>query len=415
MENMKAILADYEKSEKRVNVQMDILPILFRDEEIQRLVDVGCNVMALNEYQFGLLGEKVYEKVIEVLEDAGLDLRYQMWKSWLETKGIDRALNYDFTKHPCIKGISVYDEPTLAEIDDIKEIMDALHEKHPGMLITSNLYPCYVPESVIGSTYEEYIDKYFDTIIKEEKGERVVSCDYYPFEIDKEGTTRMPDHWAYNHMLFAKKAKEYNSRIEWCIQTSNYHLHRVVTDADVRLQTYMCFAFGVTTVICFTYATPMLNPDFPEGCNGMIGADFQPNSMYYDTQKVIKEIRKVEKIYMDFKWQGAKSFVGTNESTGKCPAFELLSDEMDNFTRISDVVCSENTIVSEMYDKTHDRVGYVLVNYNDPVLNKTDVVKFKLEDGKQAVVLLRGEPREVSGDVEVVLQPGDGAIVVVGK
>jgi len=247
MENLKTILADYEKSNKYVNVQMDILPILFRDEEIQRLVDTGCNFMALNEYQFGVLGEKVFEKVIETLEDAGLNLRYQIWKGWLESKGLDRAINYDFSKHPSIKGISVFDEPTLSEIDTIKEIMQVLREKHPGMLVTSNLYPCYVPESVIGCTYEEYIEKYFDTIIKEEKGERVVSCDYYPFEIDAEGKSRIPDTWAYNHMLFAKKAKEFNSKIEWCIQTSNYNMHRVVTDADVRLQTYMCFAFGVTT------------------------------------------------------------------------------------------------------------------------------------------------------------------------
>ena len=33
-----------------------------------------------------------------------------------------------------------------------------------------------------------------------------------------------------------KKAKENNARIEWCIQTSNYHMHRVVTDADVSRQ-----------------------------------------------------------------------------------------------------------------------------------------------------------------------------------
>ncbi len=416
METKQDILKDYENSKKYISMQMDVLPIIFRDEQMDLLVDCGFDTIELNEFQFGILGERVFEKVMEVLEENNLKIKLLLWKFWRKKHGITRALEYDYSKHKNFVSISAFDEPTQGELGELKEIFDILEAKVPNdIYITSNLYPCYVPESVLGCKYEEHIDTYFKNILAKQKTKKVASCDYYPFMVKSNGEHYMMDTWAYNHMLFAKYAKEYDCDLEWCIQSCNYDEHRVVDAQDIKMQMYMCLAFGVKGICFFTYATPLLNPDFSHGGSGMIGSNFRPSTMYYAGKEAIAEFRKLEKFYMDFKWQGAKSFNGTNNGQEKLHDFELLSDELERFTRIDGVSCTENSIVSELYDKEHDRYAYVVVNYNDPIEGKTDKVKFILKDADNCVIFLKGEPHEFGKEVEFELERGGGALILIGK
>lgn len=416
MESMKNILKDYENSDKRISVQMDVLPVIFRDEQIDLIVDCGFDTVSLNEFQFGMLGESVFEKVIEVLEEKKLNVKLLLWKFWRNKYGITRALEYDFKKHKNIVCISAFDEPIQSELSELKEIFDELEAKVPNdIFITSNLYPCYVAESTLGCGYEEHVDSYFKTVLAKQKTKKVVSCDYYPFMVKPNGEFYMMDTWAYNHILFAKYAKKYDCDLEWCIQSCNYDGHRVVDAQDIKMQMYMCIAFGVKGIDFFTYATPLLNPDFSNGGSGMIGSNFRPSTMYYAGKDAIKEFRKLEKFYMDFRWQGAKSFNGTNNGKERLRDFEMLSEETESFTCIDGVSCTENSIVSEFYDKEHDRYGYVVVNYNDPIEGKTDRIKFKLKNFDNCVIFLKGEPCEFGKEIEFELERGGGALVLIGK
>ena len=416
METKQSIFKDYENSKKYITMKMDILPIIFRDEQIDLLIDCGFDAVELNEFQFGMLGETIFEKVIEVLEERGLSIHYLLWKSWRGKYGIQRALDYDYKKHKNFVCISAFDEPTQDEVDELKDIFDTLEAKVPNdIYITSNLYPCYVSESVLGCKYEEHIDKYFKRIVATQKTKKVVSCDYYPFMIKSNGEHYMMDTWAYNHMLFAKYAKQYGSDLDWCIQSCNYDDHRIVDAQDIKMQMYMCIAFGVKGICFFTYATPLLNPDFSHGGSGMIGSNFRPSTMYYAGKEAIAEFRKIEKFYMDFKWQGTKSFNGTNNGKEKLHDFELLSDELETFAHIENVSCTENSIVSELYDEEHSRYGYVVVNYNDPIEGKNDKVHFTLKDADNCIIFLKGEPHEFGKEVEFELERGGGALVLIGK
>ena len=114
----------------------------------------------------------------------------------------------------------------------------------------------------------------------------------------------------------------------------------------------------------------------------------------------------MEKIYRDFKWEGAKSFIGKNNTEGRRKDFELLSGELENFNKIDSVECTEDTIISEMYDSEHGRYGYVVINYNDPYERKTDTVKFTLKDADNCVVMIKGEPHEFGKEVEFTLERG---------
>ena len=67
------ILKDYENSTKSLLIEADMLPVIFRDEQMDLLVDCGFNGVELNEYQFGMLGEKVFEKVEQVVIDFAED------------------------------------------------------------------------------------------------------------------------------------------------------------------------------------------------------------------------------------------------------------------------------------------------------------------------------------------------------
>ena len=175
-------------------------------------------------------------------------------------------------------------------------------------------------------------------------------------------------------------------------------------------------AFGVSTIECWPYATPMgVHPDFPGETEAMIGRNFEPNDMYYAVQQGIKEIRKIENVYKAFKWVGTKTFIGKNNAEGKRKDFELLSDEMEQFSHLGEIECTEDTIVSELYDAEHNRYAYVVVNYNDPVLGKTDEVKFSLKGADFALAFIRGEATELGKTATLTLQAGDGALVVLGK
>lgn len=416
METKQSILKDYENSEKQLSITADMLPIIFRDEQIDLMVQCGFDTVELNEYQFGMLGERVYEKVIEILEENNIRIKLLLWKSWREKYGITRALEYDYSKHKNFVCISAFDEPIQSELGELKEIFDTLEAKVPNdIFITSNLFPCYVAESYLGCPYEEHIDAYFKNILANQKTKKVASCDYYPFMEKSNGQHYMMDTWAYNHMLFAKYAKQYDCDLDWCIQSCNYNEHRIVDAQDIKMQMYMCLAFGVTGIVFFTYATPMLQPDFSNGGGAMIGPNFTPSTMYYAGKEAIAEFRKLEKFYMDFRWQGAKSFNGTNNGKEKLHDFELLSDELQSFAHIEDVTCTENSIISELFDKKHDRFGYVVVNYNDPIEGKADKIKLTIKDADNCVIFLKGEPYEFGKEVEFELERGGGALILIGK
>jgi len=418
MSKMIEILKDYENSNKSLLIEADMLPILFRDEQMDLLQECGFNGVELNEYQFGILGENIFEKVIDVLEERNIGIKFLLFKAFRKKYGIIRALEYDYKKHKNFISIQSFDEPTVPEIEEVKDIVEQLENVIPeDMYVMTNLYPCYVDKGVLGcDNYEEYVDKFFKEVIAHQKGTKVVSCDYYPFMINEFGQYYMENTWAYNHMLFAKYAKEYGAKLEWCIQSCNYNAHRIVDAQDIKMQLYMCMAFGVTYGVCFfTYATPMLNPDFTNGGGGMIGANFVPSTMYYAGKDGIEEIRKIEKYYLDFEWQGTKSFNGSNNGNEKCEAFKYLTGEMQSFSKIDNVECTENTIISELYDKMNDRVGYVVVNYNDPIDGKKDKIKFNIKDGKSCVAFIKGEPIEYSNGVEFTLERGGGALIIIEK
>ncbi len=417
MARMKEILKDYENSEKSLLFEADMLPVLFRDEQMDLLQNCGFNGVELNEYQYGILGENIFEKVIEVLEERNLAIKFLLFKAFRRKYGITRALEYDYRKHKNFVSIQVFDEPTIPEMEEVKGMIAQLEQVIPeNMYVMTNLYPCYVDECVLGGKYEEYVDKFFKDVVATQKGLKVVSCDYYPFMVEPNGRNYMCDTWAYNHMLFAKYAKEYGAKLEWCIQSCNYNAHRIVDAQDIKMQLYMCLAFGVTYGICFfTYSTPMLNPDFTTGGGGMIGPNFTQTTMYYAGKDAISEIRKIEKYYLDFEWQGSKSFDGINNGKEKNPAFAYLTGEMEKFAKIDGIECYESTIISELYDKEKGRYAYVVVNYNDPIEGKEDKVKFNVKDAKSCVAFIKGEPVEYGASVEFTLERGGGALIIIEK
>lgn len=417
MDKKNAILKDYENNGKSINIRTDIMPWLFRDEEFKRLADLGVTSVHVNEFQFGKLGDRTYDMTLEMLARYGIKAELQLWKGWFKDFGIDRALTYDYASCPAeITGMNAYDEPLFGDVEKLADDLAEL-EKHIDLPLTVCLYPEYVDKGWLGGEYEEYVKKCFEYIVKPRKVARKTQCDYYPFfDYSNKGKPFMMETWAYNHMLFAKLAKEYDAEVEWCVQTCSHLDHRGITVEDFRLQTYMCMAFGVSTIECWPYATPMgVHPDFPGDTEAMIGKNFEPNDMYYAVQQGIKEIRKIENVYKAFKWVGTKSFIGKNNASGTRKDFELLSDEMQAFTHLDEIECTEDTIVSELYDAEHDRYAYVVVNYNDPVLGKTDEVSFKLKGADYALSFVRGECEEVGADVKLRLEKGDGAFIVLGK
>ena len=63
MEIANKIISEYENSGKKVDVRLDILPMIFRDDEFELMKALGADSVNFNEFQYGRLGAKTVEKL----------------------------------------------------------------------------------------------------------------------------------------------------------------------------------------------------------------------------------------------------------------------------------------------------------------------------------------------------------------
>ena len=158
-----------------------------------------------------------------------------------------------YITHPAYGGNFAFDEPSYAELEDIKYQVEIYQNQLASLGVSGepmvNLYPAHVGATALGGkTYEEYVDYYF-TEIAPMLG--YVSYDFYPFKKDKYTGSSIKTQYLFNLELMASKCKETRSNetpveLRTFIQTVGDFtgLRPMSSISDIRFQIYAALAYG---------------------------------------------------------------------------------------------------------------------------------------------------------------------------
>ena len=179
--------------------------------------------------------------------------------------------------HPALCGYFLRDEPTNDDLPALGEWADRIRAVDPNHEIYLNLFPNYVSEDVLGSTYEEHV-KLFTKTVKT----TMVSFDFYP--VLENGYVR--ELWWQNLEIISREAEAAGLPM-WAFTLSTAHKpYPVAAQASLRLQLYTDLAYGAQCLQYFTYWCPTPGTwDFHD-------APITEDGTRTDVYKLVKEMNK---------------------------------------------------------------------------------------------------------------------------
>lgn len=314
-----------------------------------------------------------------------------------------------------VDGLYMIDEPGVYFFNQINELyIPWFNKNYAGKKIWHvNLFPSYATNDLIGinqtgnNGFEEYINRYVDEVLVNVKGQKTIGVDHYPLR-EKDGVPSLSDEWLHDLAIVGRAAKRANAIYSVCIQ--NYWgdgLKKVDCTGDIRCQYYTAMAFGASMFEHYSYST-LNKEEFV-----MLDVNGNPTEVYYSVRDAIREIRTLEKTYLEYDWKGVKSYLPKGVD---CKAFEKVAPYLDKeINGIKDVKVSRQTLVSE-FEKEGGKKAYLVVNYGLPVVSSSNLVQITFDKPSKVSVYQGGRKDcydACSDKLTLFLEAGQGALVVV--
>ncbi|MBR3744234.1 MAG: hypothetical protein IKN31_03900 [Bacteroidales bacterium] len=224
---------------------------------------------------------------LELAQQAGVKVMFMCGDSFrTETERIVNTVK----DHPALYGYFLRDEPMNADLPDLGEWaarVRAADSSHPVYL---NLNPTYVSEEALGSSYEEHVKLFIETVHP-----TLLSFDNYP--VLQNGSVR--NDWWYNLEVISKAAREAGIPF-WAFALSTAHYpYPVATQASLRLQLYTDLAYGAQCLQYFTYWCP--TPGTWDFHDAPIAEDGTKTAVYDLVKAMNKEIQTRAGIFVGCK------------------------------------------------------------------------------------------------------------------
>lgn len=182
--------------------------------------------------------------------------------------------------HPALYGYFLRDEPTNADLPALGEWAERVRAADPGHPVYLNLFPIYVSEEALGSSYANHVKLFIDTVHP-----TLLSFDNYP--VLENGSVR--DSWWENLEIISKAAREAGIPF-WAFTLSTaHHPYPVATMASLRLQLYTDLAYGAQCLQYFTYWCP--TPGTWDFHDAPITVDGQRTEVYDIVKAMNEEIQ----------------------------------------------------------------------------------------------------------------------------
>lgn len=407
----------------------DLPPSSLTPAELQRYVEAGFNsfiVVPFAGYDalYTVENQSQFAAALSMLSEYDLSLYVRsFYDAGDDPDGsftMFREGEFDFTEYPAFEGFYILDEPSATVFDSIA----ANHVVHFNENYKDyakwhlNLFPSYATPQQLGtkteggrSAYENYVKQYCEKVLSKVEGARAIGMDHYPMNISA-GEKFVSDTFLYDLMITAQAAKEYDAVHHTCIQTySNVGAGRreFTSSNEIRFLFNTALAFGVSRFEVFGYES------FEEKgyCTCMVSGG-TPTDTYSYVQEAIGELKSYDHVIGSFEWEGLKAFVGANgENTGGIALLNSTSYELPALSGVKSVQCTEDTIVGQFKDG--DDKGFMVVNYTDPAVTKSDTVTLTFEDCDKVVVYRGGKELKYTIDKDTLtlpLIPGEGVFVI---
>lgn len=404
----------------------------FTDEAFSLMADCGFDMFELAEYESGPTGGEKCREVIRLGKKHGMDTMVFLTNAGVSDKytGDDNLYTYDFSKdselYEAMPFIGMADEPHYKHFDMVASWIPRYEKQYLDKVFYVNLFPEYVGESELGGyTYNKYVKDFCDKVLRKLSGEKWLAMDYYPYSFNENSQTNgeMFYSWLHNLAIMQTNLKTIeDGHMILHFQTSSFSGNREVYEPDMRQQLYMNLAFGAEMINCYSYAKPIGNELHGEGKISMLDDNGVPTHIYYDVQKIIKEARLFEKVYLEYQYDGTKAYL-PSESYNKnvySAAIEALNDGeltviLDKFEKIKSLYSTQETVVSQFYNKENE-FAYIAVNYSDPIKEKYDEVIFDFDDDVNEVDVYRKGIKNTiklnNNVLQMVLEPGEGCMII---
>lgn len=413
-------------------------PYEISEESFIQYKDVGFTTLAMinhslsnnskNQFYFG--SDRTM-KALEVCRKVGLKaiLNYNDWKAE-QCEGAFYYGNTPFSKFDIygeykdiITGIHIVDEPYRGHFDIYGDetLIDDFKKVYPNAKYIANLIPYTASSSRGFYSYEEMMELYEQTFM-EPFDTPYVSVDVYPFH---EGSGYDDGLLALNYEYIANSAKKYGVKPGFILQSSvgGGEFELQLSEGDLRWEINSALAFGADTLQYYCYSVPKsfladgTESNMYDYC--ILNRDNTPSPIYYNLQKLHKEIQSFSNVILAYDWNESLGIAGTGDFVGRVS--NLVYDENFDTKYFKDpkhyvaAVASEELIISHF---TNERYGeaYMFVNFAD---RKSNSATATFRDCKAVAVYginCGGNGKIINLDannqVKFELDYGDGVFVI---
>ena len=317
----------------------------------------------------------------------------------------------DLPEGASVWGYSIFDEPTVANFEDLVKEVKEIRAERPGKLCYINLFPNYVSPKHVGfPTYDEYVRRFCEVLRPE-----VLSMDNYPiFKPGKKGGgVDMRDNYLEN--LETMRVYSLKDGIPFWnfFNTMPYGPHTDPTESQLRWQIYASLTYGAKGVMYFCYYTPD-GKEFPKG-GAIIRRDDTKTRHYDQARRINAELKALGPTLMQLTNTGVIRI-----KPGDDPALVLKGSPIRTLKRDESVDPDFDYIVGT-FQHADGRRAVMLFNYHYaytawPTVefdaDAAGVVEVDKATGKERPVL--DESPEMKG-LQISLDAGEGRLFLMGK
>lgn len=363
-------------------------------------------------------GKNPNERALAHAEKAGVD--FYVW----DTKIKDLMLSGDenatreyvkkYTKFKSFKGVLMKDEPNKEDLPWCKQIIDVWDKYLPEKDCFMNVFPVHVAPAdcklADGETFEkDYLDVFMDMDVQR------LSYDLYPLMYDDDGNPTLQKDYLYNLELCAEAAKKKGVPLWTFIQSMSYsRWHRRPDEAGLRWQIMGCFAYGVKGIQHFCYWPPT-EDQLLTVTDAFLTPEGKPTDIYYNAQKIHREIEMFEKEFVTYDYEGVMPIAGSQAKEN--PFYKTLKSPLLSHPLIKEVTATQDTLVGVLKNKA-GKNAFFIANHADPYLHVESEVSLTFNGVTKINVTQQGKKVTLKNDNGVfhfVLSPGDGAFITIKK